>query len=845
MMSKIGLTATALLLVGIVGALFLRPEVTGPDQPSGRVGDRGAVGDPAERSGALVDQIVFTQESDVGKVTGLIESGTHHLFGQGVSSTTVFQRLRDSERATYALAYGSSMELTVNPAGPHFANGELNPFHVPEIREALNWLINRRYVAEELYGGLAVPRYLPLNTVFPDYARLADVARALELRYQHDPERAERVIRMEMERLGASFENDQWMYQNQPVQVSVLIRTEDARKRVGDYVANLMEDLGFRAERLYRTAEEASRIWIAGDPHSGRWHLYTGGWISTVINRDLADNFSYYYTPRGRPEPLWQVYSPDPEFDEIADRLQRRDYTDWDERQALMTRALELAMADSVRIWVVDQLNVFPHSREVELAVDLAGGISGSRLWPYTIRFRDRVGGTVVFAVPSLLTEPWNPVAGSNWIFDTMIIRALADIELVPDPFTGLYWPQRIDRAEVTVQDGVPVIRTHDWLTLDTLPEIEVPEDTWIDWDAGAGRFVTVGERHPDGITSRTRTRVYYEEDFLNRDWHDGSPMSLADMVLPWILNFERAVEDSPLYDASHVPTFEVWQRHFRGWRIVSRDPLVVEIYSDQIYPDAETIVASRTPSISPWHTLALGVRAEASGDLAFSSNKADRMTVTWMNLVAGPSLPILDRHRDAALADDYLPFPATLGDFTEPGEATRRFLALAQWRDQRRHYWVGDGPFYLHSVHPLERALVLRRFEDFPDPSDKWLRFTQPAIPELELDGPMVVTSGESADFTLRVSFQGEPYPEDAIESVQYLLFDGTGSLARRGSLSPTGDGAWPLRLEPEELAALGSGANSLEMAVISRLVALPSFASQVFATVPARETPQPGEQP
>jgi peptide/nickel transport system substrate-binding protein len=82
MMSKIGLAATALLLVGIVGALFLRPEVTSPDQPSGRVGDRGAVGDPAERTGALVDQIVFTQESDVGKVTGLIESGTHHLFGQ-------------------------------------------------------------------------------------------------------------------------------------------------------------------------------------------------------------------------------------------------------------------------------------------------------------------------------------------------------------------------------------------------------------------------------------------------------------------------------------------------------------------------------------------------------------------------------------------------------------------------------------------------------------------------------------------------------------------------------------------------------------------------------------------
>ena len=841
MMSKIGLGATALLVAGIVAVVFLRPEVTAPGQPSGQIVDRGVLGDPAERTGALVDQIVFTQESDAGKVAGLIESGTHHLFAQGVSNTTVFQRLRDSERATYALAYGSSMELTVNPAGPHLASGELNPFHVREVREALNWLINRRYVAEELYGGLAVPRYLPLNTVFPDYARLADVARALELRYQHDPERAARVIGEAMERLGASRENGEWRYQGEPVRVSVLIRTEDARKRVGDYVANLMEDLGFDVERLYRTAEEASRIWIAGDPHAGQWHLYTGGWISTVINRDLAENFSYYYTPRGRPEPLWQVYAPDPEFDDIADRLQRRDYADWEERQRLMTRALEMAMADSVRIWVVDQLNVFPHSRDIEVAADLAGGISGSRLWPYTIRFRDRIGGSVVFAVPSLLTEPWNPVAGSNWIFDTMMIRALADIELVPDPFTGLHWPQRIERAEVTVQEGVPVIRSHDWLTLETTPELEVPPDTWIDWDTAAERFVTVGERHPEGITARTRTRVYYEAGYLERHWHDGSPLSLADMVLPWILSFERSDEDSPLFDASHVPTFEVFQRHFRGWRIVSRDPLVVEIYSDQIYPDAETIVAARTPSVSPWHTLALGIRAEATGDLAFSSNKADRMGVTWMSLVAGPSLAILDRHLDAALADDFLPFPETLATLTEPGEATRRFRALADWRAERAHYWVGDGPFYLHSVHPLERALVLRRFEDFPDPADKWLRFTEPAIPEVELDGPMVVTAGESAEFTLQVTFQGEPYPEDAIESVQYLLFDGTGSLARKGTLTSPVNATWRLQLDPEELAALGSGANSLEIAVISRLVALPSFASQVFATVPAREPQEP----
>jgi peptide/nickel transport system substrate-binding protein len=789
----------------------------------------------AERRGALVDQIVITQEPDVGKVAGLIETGSHHVFAQGVGNPTVYHRLRDSERAALDVSYGSSVELTINPAGPEFATGELNPFHSPEIREALNWLIDRRHVAEEIYGGLAVPRYLPLSTAFPDYARLADVARALELRYQHDPERAARVIAEEMEELGAERVNGRWFYEGEPVRIAILIRTDDARQRVGDYLANLLEDLGFAVERMYRTAEEASRIWIATDPQAGQWHIYTGAWIATVINRDEATQFSYYYTRRGRPEPLWQAYDPVPEYDEIADRLQRRDYATWEERQEMMARALELAMENSVRVWVVDQLNVWPRAENVELAVDLAGGVAGSWLWPYTIRFRDQVGGNVVFASPSVLTEPWNPVAGSNWLFDTMVIRALGDNSLLPDPFTGLYWPQRIASAEVTVVEDVPVSRTHDWLTLKRAPEIEVPADAWIDWDSGENRFVTVGEKHADGLTARTRTIVRYEDGYLERRWHDGTQVSLADMVLPWILTFDRADEASRLFDVAHVPTFEVFQRHFRGWRIVSRDPLTVEIYSDQIYPDAETIVASRTPDVLPWHTLALGIRAEQAGELAFSSNKSDRLRVDQLNMVAGPSLAILSRHLNIARNTEFVPFAETLGELVSETEAAERYQALETWWAEREHFWVGDGPFYLHSVHPLERVLVLRRNEFFPDPSDKWLRFTTPEIPRLVLDGPMIVPVDEPAEFTLDVTFEGEPYPEEALETPQYLLFDGTGELVRKGDAEKVGAGSWRVRLTPDELAALGTGANSLEVAVTSDRVALPAFASHAFATVPS----------
>jgi peptide/nickel transport system substrate-binding protein len=42
-------------------------------------------------------------------------------------------------------------------------------------------------------------------------------------------------------------------------------------------------------------------------------------------------------------------------------------------------------------------------------------------------------------------------------------------------------------------------------------------------------------------------------------------------------------------------------------------------------------------------------------------------------------------------------------------------------------HFWVGSGPYILKTVSPLAKIVVLRRFEEYPDPSDKWFFLTQP----------------------------------------------------------------------------------------------------------------------
>jgi peptide/nickel transport system substrate-binding protein len=832
-MTKSARIATLILLLALLGAAvyFIFNSTRRSAKP--QIAESSA---KSERIGAWVDEVVFREEADRAKAINMFEAGEIQVYGLGITDPELYRRIQASRVLQYEISYGSSSELTFNPVGPTFPkSGDLNPFHFPAIREAINWLVDRDYIAEEIYGGLAVPRFLPLTTAFPDYAHLADVARQLELHYAYDPEKAKAIIAKEMAKLGAKLVGQRWHYNSKPVRLILLIRTEDQRREIGDYVATLLENLGFVVERLYKTAAESSPIWIGGNPADGRWHIYTGGWVSLAIDRDQADMFNSYYTPRGRPDPLWQAYRPSPRLDKVAEILDRRDYSTSEQRKELMTEALKLAMEDSVRVWLADVVYVWPRRKEVVLAADLAGGISGSILWPYTLRYVNG-GGRVNFANPSMLTEPWNPVAGSNWIFDNAITRATQDLPTFPDPFTGLVWPQRIKSAEVYAEKGLPITKTLDWLTLNFVPSIDVPPEAWVDWDPVAERFITARELHPKGLKARTKTVVRYADNLWETRWHDGNNLSLADFVFGFILGFDRAKPKSAIFDEAAVPAFKTFMSQFRGARIVEKNPLVVEMYSDQLFPDVETIAASRSGEFyinTPWHELALGVMAERNRELAFSASKADRLKVQWLSYISGPSLAVLDRHLAVALKEAFIPYRNTLGEYLNPREATERYEKLRDWRQTRKHFWVSNGPFYLHTVYPVEKIVVLRKSQLFSDPADKWVRFVAPPIADVEVAGPRMVKVGSNVEFQVQVTFQGKPYPTKDIEFVRYLLFDARGELVELGNAESVGEGVWSVALNSKQTARLALGSNRLEAAVTSRVVALPSFRSFRFVTV------------
>lgn len=790
----------------------------------------------AKRMGGWFDTVVFVQEADSYTALARLAAGDIDVYAGQVSEPDIAQRIFDTEYLAYETAYGGFDELTFTPStGPEFKDGRLNPFYSDKIREAMNWLIDRDYIVQEIMGGLAVPRFVPINYASKDSALLADTIAAISLKYAHNPDKAVEIIRAEMEALGATMADGRWTYNGKPVVLTGLIRIEDERREIGDYVSNLLEDIGFTIQRDYKTSAEAGVCWLRRDPDEGCAHFYTGAWNSTAISRDEAGKFSLFYTPDGLPFPPWQAYSPDAEFYEIATKLSNNDFATMEERAELMAAALHYALQDSQRVWLKDDVTVAPHAADIRLASDLAGSIVGSSLWAQTMRREGAIGGSVTIAAGGLGT-PWNPVAGSGGVYYGMPVLGTVDHAVVPDPFTGLALPMRLERAEVLVQEGLPVDLSLDWVTLEFVPEIVVPDDAWADWDAEKQVFLPAGERFTETQTAACKVVMYYEEDlFETVTWHDGSPLTLGDVVMSMILALDRSKEESPYYDESSVPAFETNMAAFKGWRIASEDPLVIEYYTDAYQLDGENSVTDARAAYprGPWHSLVPGLRAEADATLAFSAEKAAANEVEWASFVSGPSLVILKAELDTAQAERFIPFAPTLGRFITAEEAATRYENLQAWYDRHGHFWIGTGPYFLQRVFPVEGTIILAHNPDYPDPATRWdHRLARPPVPEVTVEGPGRVTAGEAVTYDIWITFTGEPYAAEDIDMVRYVVFDATGEVAFLGEGEPVEDSHWRTRLRADQTGRLKPGSNQLGVVVVSERAVVPVTESVRFIT-------------
>jgi peptide/nickel transport system substrate-binding protein len=754
---------------------------------------------PHDRPGPAAERLLF-RSFHVDRAPLELRAGNMDLYLFGIRTDAAIG-LRGADDVQLFDAPATTLSLVLNPAPA--PGGRLNPFSLPEVRRAVQFLVDREFIAQDLYRGTAIPMVSHVSPLDHDYLTVYEIDRGAGIRY--DPEYARATIDTAMTEAGAELVDGRWHYGGQPIRLRFIARVEDERREIGDLLRAELERAGFDVTMSYQNFAPAVLAVYATDPAAFEWHLYTEGWgrsspqrydVGTVnaMNAPWLGNM-----PGWREVGFWQYEHP--QLDALGQQLFRGEFTSREERDALYAEMTELGLAASVRIWIATVVTSFAAGADLQgVTSDVVAGPRS----PWTLR-EAFVPGQDDLTVGHLWvwTErtTWNPIGGFGDVYGIDLWRNLADPPLWNHPFTGVPQPFR---ARYEVETAGPT------------GALSVPADARR-WNVRSRTWEPV----PAGTTARSKVTFDYG-DFVGARWHHGPEITLADAIYGITQSFDLAFDpDRSRIEVALAFTSRPYLETLRGYRIV--DEARLEVYVDFWHFDDDSIASYASPTSfgMPWEVLAaMDDLVFAQRRAAYSDTAAARFNVPWLSLAL---------NRDARLVERTLRQLASRGGVPEgvfafgeralvsDEDAQARYEAALAWFAEHGHLVISNGPFWLARYDPPAQFAELRAFRDERYPFRPGERYLGQA-PTLAIAPPPDLTVGIGDEAQLSIEVDGP-----GTLQLRYLLFDpALATVVASGAAEDHGAGAFSLTFAPELTAGLFPGLYHLYLAASSDALAL-----------------------
>lgn len=750
-------------------------------------------------TGSHIDGVRFIQYLDDNVALEELKSGNLDTYYFSVPLEAASEIKNIPNLKEYDKLSGS-LGLLLNPA-PSNDSGTLNPFSLREIRYAMNYLIDREFVVDEILKGLGTPLIGPYGIFSPEYFNVIETVESSGLRY--NPRLADQSITAAMNEAGAQKENGKWMLGGKPVEISILIRSDNQPLRsVGELVASELEKAGFTVKRNYGDLNKANTVVYGSDPQDLGWNIYTEGFGGTggfvkynpVIPSQMYA--PYFGSMPGQQNPAFWNYENDT-LDKLGQRIQFLNFTSEKERNSLIRNATDIGVQEAVRIFIAQLVDPYVASAALAgLVNDFGAGIS-SKFSLINVRTQDP-SNTLDIGVKQIYQGAWNGVGGCSDLYCRDISIALSDPGTFRDPYTGEVIPVRTPWTNIT--------------TKGPFEKLVVPDDSMI-WDPILQQWKGPGKNNT------AFTVVKYNTLYSN--WHHGISMTPADLLYPQYFVFEWGMDTGDPSDLTKDPEYMAGVRPglhlIKGIKFLENGT-AVESYVDQWHFDDKELAANAGVwAAEPWEITAASERLVTSGKAAFSRGEATSKNVPWLSLIV-PSHAAMIRNELAKMkAEGFIPVP--LRDFVTPEEAIKRYDAGISWIDSHRHAVIGNGPFYLDSYNPQGRVITLKAFRDSSYPFEKghWSQYETPKIASIDrVAAPRNIIAGQSpleADVT--VSIGGKP-AENA--SVFYFVSDKDGRTVISGNTSVSdGNGMYTIEIPANKTALIPTGPSIVKIFAVS----------------------------
>lgn len=502
-------------------------------------------------------------------------------------------------------------------------------------------------------------------------------------------------------------------------------------------------------------------------------------------------------------------------IEEVAHRLMNGKHANLRERIERERELVALLQSGCERVVLGYTVRREPYGTEYSQGVENVGhdALDGlaSGIFTRTVKLRDFPwNGWLNVATPAAPSGAWNPVVGGfDGAFGRLVWSALGDPAFLPSPHGEGWIENRLIASKTKM--GTP---------------LAVPEDALVP-EPGSGRLARAGR----GRTATTRI-VY---DVRNSAFHDGTPMSVADLFYAYA--FAAAWGAGDALDPGVAQATAFARERLKGVRLLrvhtetlafGEDKLTYKIPVIEVYLDAgsagDAMTVAPPWTVLPWHLLALLEEGARRGHFAFSAAGAGRRGV-----------PELDPVRDAVIVgrlvelarelEERAYVPAALAKHAGAGEARQRYRRLREFHAAHGHWLVTNGPYVLSRWDGAKAVLTAFRDPSYPKGLGSFDAYAAPLkahvtrverreygaqvhteIEWLEREGRdvKIVRGPVAKRLAERRTTGGRPLGL----ACRYLLVGADGAVAAAGSARADATGGCRLEFaRPEKRAGRGSG--------------------------------------
>ena len=752
--------------------------------------------------GTFVDEIKFIQYLDENTALEEVRNGNLDLYFFRISS----DRLNDSESRHGLQIFestGGYYSILTNPA----VSEKFNPFAIKEIRFALNYLVDRNLIVNELIGGYGTPMISNYGTFSADYLSIIDEIESFNFVY--NPALANQIISEQLENIGGKKIDRLWHIDGEEIEITFFIRSDDpVRKAIGEILASDLESIGFKVNKDYGDLNKAFVVVYGSNPADQKWNLYTEGWGSSGFSKYDSVSLAQMYSPwfsnmPGNNNPANWNYKND-YIDSITQKIYSSEFSSAAERASLIEEATKEGVNESVRIFLASKIDQYVANDNVDGIINALGAGVPTRFTPINAMTETN---SLVIGVKQIYQGSWNPVGGFSDTYSNQIWFNLYDPGVFAHPFTGKVIPVRTDwEIENSGKDG----------------KVAVPSDA-ITWDVQSQTWRDVGS----DVTATSK--ITY--DLNLGDWHHSEKMDMNDILYSTYFLLEWGSEKTnsdKTYDSSYSPQAAQNAKTLVGIKPI--DENTIEVYVDYWHFDEAEIASWASAwSATPWELTSAMERAVTDGKVSFSRSDAVSKGINWISLIVPHDARIIQQYLKEFKETNYI--PSSLEKYQNNWSYFEsRYDASIEWIEQNNHAVVSNGPFYLDRYSPDSRTIVIRSFDSdgYPFESGKWNEFEYVKYPKI-IDVDISSIINLKKPLTVLVDTEHST-------KIHYFISNSKSETVSTGILS-VNDNAVEISLSEEDMLLLDSGSNTLKIFASSDQVLRPDMYTTSFIATAGEE--------